>query len=616
MAENSLKKGQYTRFSNKIGLYSANQENVGFIKNNSNVVINFPFKDAVLVGGMSREDVKTTEKFLHQEVDSKDIDTLFEPKVLTNPEYYSATNETEFEFFDENGELKENLLIKGNNLLALYSLREKLANKVKLLYLDPPYNTENDGFKYNDTFTHSSWLLFIKNRLEVVKDLLKEDGLVFIQCDDNEQAYLKVLADEVFGRENYLNQVSVKMKQTSGASGGGEDKRLKKNIEYILIYTNNMNSENGFKKFNDFYDEVELFEYLETMKQLKKSWKYTRILKSVGTKEHIKTLTDGSGEPIEVYTHKGVVLEPIKKVMEEENLTEAECYLKYFDKIMRDTNAQSSIRTRVMEGVTGDHELLSIEYVPRSGKNKNKVTTVYYKGAKCDQIAWLSDIAVKRGKYIFKLEKAGTFWDGFPLNNLTKEGGVLFPNGKKPELLLQRIIEIATDEGDLVLDFFSGSGTTAAVAHKLGRKWNAIEQMDYIDEITKTRLKRVINGEDGGISKLVNWNGGGSFVYFELKRYNQAYQDGILAATSKGELDSLYNEMAQNAFLKFWFDKKDFEREESFRALSLDDRKVLLLQLLDENQLYLNHADMLDSKFKVTQEEIALTDKFYGAPNV
>ncbi|MDQ9011556.1 MULTISPECIES: site-specific DNA-methyltransferase [Acinetobacter] len=479
-----------------------------------------------------------------------------------------------------------------------------------------PYNTENDGFKYNDTFTHSSWLLFIKNRLEVVKDLLKEDGLVFIQCDDNEQAYLKVLADEVFGRENYLNQVSVKMKQTSGASGGGEDKRLKKNIEYILIYTKNMNSENGFKKFNDFYDEVELFEYLETMKQLKKSWKYTRILKSVGTKEHIKTLTDGSGEPIEVYTHKGVVLEPIKKVMEEENLTEAECYLKYFDKIMRDTNAQSSIRTRVMEGVTGDHELLSIEYVPRSGKNKNKVTTVYYKGAKCDQIAWLSDIAVKRGKYIFKLEKAGTFWDGFPLNNLTKEGGVLFPNGKKPELLLQRIIEIATDEGDLVLDFFSGSGTTAAVAHKLGRKWIAIEQMDYIDEITKTRLKRVINGEDGGISKLVNWNGGGSFVYFELKRYNQAYQDGILAATSKGELDSIYNEMAQNAFLKFWFDKKDFEREESFRALSLDDRKVLLLQVLDENQLYLNHADMLDSKFKVTQEEIALTDKFYGAPNV
>ncbi|GJC32748.1 hypothetical protein KAM398_27520 [Acinetobacter sp. KAM398] len=192
----------------------------------------------------------------------------------------------------------------------------------------------------------------------------------------------------------------------------------------------------------------------------------------------------------------------------------------------------------------------------------------------------------------------------------------MFPNGKKPELLLQRIIEIATDEGDLVLDFFSGSGTTAAVAHKLGRKWIAIEQMDYIDEITKTRLKRVINGEDGGISKLVNWNGGGSFVYFELKRYNQAYQDGILAATSKGELDSIYNEMAQNAFLKFWFDKKDFEREESFRALSLDDRKVLLLQVLDENQLYLNHADMLDSKFKVTQEEIALTDKFYGAPNV
>ena len=109
------------------------------------------------------------------------------------------------EFFDENGNLQQNLLIKGNNLLALYSLRERLAGKVKLIYIDPPYNTESDSFTYNDSFNHSSWLTFMKNRLEVARDLLKEEGVIFVQCDDNEQAYLKVLMDEVFGRSNFLN---------------------------------------------------------------------------------------------------------------------------------------------------------------------------------------------------------------------------------------------------------------------------------------------------------------------------------------------------------------------------------------------------------------------------
>lgn len=149
------------------------------------------------------------------------------------------------EFFDENGNLQQNLLIKGNNLLALYSLRERLAGKVKLIYIDPPYNTESDSFTYNDSFNHSSWLTFMKNRLEVARDLLKEEGVIFVQCDDNEQAYLKVLMDEIFGRSNFLNQISVKMKQTSGASGGGEDKKLKKNIEYIIIYTKNMDGDSS-----------------------------------------------------------------------------------------------------------------------------------------------------------------------------------------------------------------------------------------------------------------------------------------------------------------------------------------------------------------------------------
>lgn len=185
----------------------------------------------------------------------------------------------------------------------------------------------------------------------------------------------------------------------------------------------------------------------------------------------------------------------------------------------------------------------------------------------------------------------------------------------KPEELIERIISATTEIDDLVLDFHVGSGTTAAVAHKMGRRYIGIEQMDYINEITVPRLQKVIEGEQGGISKAVNWQGGGSFVYFELKKYNQDFLDKIMAANNKGELDDVYNEMAKNAFLKFWFDKNEFEKDENFRSLDLDQRKELLIGILDENQLYLNHADMRDSRYHVTDEEMALTDLFYGVNN-
>lgn len=192
MAGDPLKKGRYTNFGNKIGLFSNKTGN--FISNSPEVVLNFPFKDTVLEAGMAKEDSGREERFLHIEMDAKDIDTLEDPKVLTNFKYIDRSGEhaldenSDIEFFDENGELKQNLLIKGNNLLALHTLKEKLAGKVKLIYIDPPYNTGSDGFKYNDSFNHSSWLVFMKNRLEIAKDLLSESGAIFISCDDNEQA--------------------------------------------------------------------------------------------------------------------------------------------------------------------------------------------------------------------------------------------------------------------------------------------------------------------------------------------------------------------------------------------------------------------------------------------
>ncbi|HNX77775.1 MAG TPA: site-specific DNA-methyltransferase [Candidatus Rifleibacterium sp.] len=436
-----------------------------------------------------------------------------EPRILLEDptkSYHAKHRVSKDDIFD-------NRLIFGDNLLALKALEQEFAGEIKCVYVDPPYNTGQAFEHYEDGLEHSIWLGLMRERFELIRKLLTQDGTLFCQLNDDEMAYGKVLLDEVFGRSNFLNQVSVKMKQTAGASGGGEDKRLKKNIEYILIYARDKDGTNGFQKFNDVFDEEDLFEVIEEMKDQGKSWKYTRIMKSLGQRKYLTTIEDGSGQPIKVYSHTGVDILPIRKQAELDSISEEDCYKKYFDKIFRDTNAQSSIRTRVMEAVNGAGDFFSIEYVPRSGRNKGQQVTMYYKGNNCDLIAWLSDIAVKRGNRLVKLEKAGTYWEGFPLNNLTKEGGVQFPNGKKPEALIKKVLELSTSPNDLILDSFAGSGTTGAVAHKMGRRWIMVELGEHCHTHIIPRLTKVIDGEDnGGITGAVNWKGGGGFRYYKV----------------------------------------------------------------------------------------------------
>jgi adenine-specific DNA-methyltransferase len=437
-----------------------------------------------------------------------------EPRILLEePEhsYHAVHRVLEDDLFD-------NRLIFGDNLLALKALEEEFTGKIQCIYIDPPYNTDQALNKlYDDGVEHSIWLSLMRERFVILRRLLKRNGVLFCQLDDEEVAYAKVLLDEVMGRANFLNQVSVKMKQTAGASGGGEDKRLKKNIEYILVYARDKDGDSGFNSFNEVYDEEDLFDVIDEMRDAGKSWKYTRILKSLGERRYLRTIEDGSGQPIKIYAHHDVQMIPISQVAKEEGLSERECYYRYFDQIFRDTNAQSSIRTRVMDAVRGEGEFFSIEYVPRSGRNRGELTTLYYKGGNCDLIAWLRDIAFKRGDRLVKMEKAGTFWEGFPLNNLTKEGGVLFPQGKKPEALIKKVLDLSTEPGDLVLDSFAGSGTTGAVAQKMGRKWIMIELKEHCQTHIIPRLKRVIDGGDtAGITKMVDWKGGGGFRYYRL----------------------------------------------------------------------------------------------------
>lgn len=437
----------------------------------------------------------------------KGKEPLLEPRILVR--------DKEKSYGDEN---TENMLIHGDNLLALKSLEQDYLGKIKCIYIDPPYNTGSAFDHYDDNLEHSTWLSLMKQRLEILRNLLSEEGSIFIQIDDEEQAYLKVLCDEIFGRNNFINMISVNMKNIAGASGGGEDKRVKKNCEYILIYSKNYLK---LPPFKGQFTYTEISEMVEEYKRIGKSWKYTTAIVYEGEKEYIGSTVDGDGNEIKIYLRHNAVFKTINQLMKEEGLTLKETYVKYGSRVFQTAMPQSSIRPRVMEKLKDlgiKNNLLSIEYVPKTGRNKGKMYEQFYKGESCRLFAWLKDVSIEIDGVLYKKDLKGTYWDFVSeTKNLTKEGSVTFPNGKKPEQLISQILDMATCEGDLVLDSFLGSGTTAAVAHKMGRKWIGIELGDHCYTHCKPRLERVIDGKDkGGITKSVNWEGGGGFKFYEL----------------------------------------------------------------------------------------------------
>lgn len=411
-----------------------------------------------------------------------------------------------------------NMLIHGDNLIALQALQQDYTGTIKCIYIDPPYNTGSAFEYYDDGLEHSEWLQMMHPRLQLLRNLLSDDGSIWIQIDDEEQAYLKVMCDEIFGRANFVNMISVNMKNIAGASGGGEDRRLKKNCEYILIYAKNYDL---LDTFRGAYDYEEISELVERYKEEGISWKYTSVFLDEGEKRYIASTVDGDGNEIRIFEHTNYVLKSIGAVAKDERITEKDVYYRYAGRIIRTTMPQSSIRPRVMKRLQEmgySNDLISIEYVPKTGKNKGTVYTQYYKGDKYNLFAWLSDVLEEREGIYYKKTLQGTYWDyTASTKNLTKEGKVEFPNGKKPEALISRIISMTTVEGDYVLDSFLGSGTTAAVAQKMNRKWIGIEMGEHAYSHCKVRLDRVIDGEDtGGITKDEKWEGGGGYHFYEL----------------------------------------------------------------------------------------------------
>lgn len=504
----------------------------------------------------------------------------------------------------------ENLIIKGNNLIALHSLAKQFKGKVKLIYIDPPYNTGNDGFKYNDKFNHSTWLTFMKNRLEIAKTLLADDGVIFVQCDDIEQAYLKILMDDIFGRDNFLNIVTVKTK-IGGVSGSSEGKSLKDSTEFINVFSKNR--ERLF--LNPVYQKTEVNEFIKNYEDSGKSWKYTQVLIDLGEKILLEE-KDG----FKYYHYPNAQMTSIVKFSQDQNLSKEIIYTEYSHKVYRTTNAQSSIRSKIIEDLYSiKNGIVSIEYIPQKGKNAGNLIEVFYNASNKDMFMFLSDMLIKEKNKYFYLQKINTLWDDIQYNNLNKEGGYIdFKNGKKPEALIKRIIELATNESDIILDYHLGSGTTATVAHKMNRQYIGIEQMDYIETLSVERLKKVIDGEQGGISKAVNWQGGGEFVYAELAPFNETAKQQILTCENSDDIKTLFNELCERYFLKYNVSVDEFSQiieEPEFQSLPLDEQKQMVLEMLDLNQMYVSLSEMDDEQFAgcLNDDDKALSRAFYQA---
>ncbi len=543
----------FTRFKNKIGLYSQGRP----IKSSELVVLNFPFKDNVLLGSAKDNSTKSKECFYHEILHKNEIDTLLCKKALCHFEMHGE-GDLESALKDKN----TNYLIKGNNLIALHSLKKKFAKQVKCIYIDPPYNTGNDSFNYNDNFNHSSWLVFMKNRLEVAREFLSDDGVIFVQCDDNEQAYLKVLMDEIFGRENFI--ACFVWEKTSNSLS-----RIRIKTEYILCY------------------EQTKFELIFNGDMAEEGQDFP-ILNEVNVKRTLQF------PPNSIYfkTFKGVI-KPTK-FNKMELIDDLRIVNKTNSNMVR-INAkfkwtQDKLDDEIKEGTTFviKSDEFSMRYI-RKGDREVKASNVF--NAEC----------------------------GVTTNiKATSEIKVLFANSNtdlfstpKPEALISRILEISTQENDLVLDFFAGSGTTCAVAHKMKRRYIGIEQMDYIETITKERLKKVIEGEQGGISKKCGFKGGGSFVYAELKEVNSGIKKQILNANSASECLKIFNALNER-FLKRTDNKMDEIHSEEFQKLDLNEQKRIYCKLFDSNEDYLNLGDIDEDAWGIDESTKKYNEIFYS----
>jgi adenine-specific DNA-methyltransferase len=555
----------YTQFKNKVGLTIDGK----YLKQRNEVALVWPFKDCILEGGQSREEDKREEIFFNEILAQDEITQLLEPKVLTNAKRIDKDGEKPLDQFNrnDNGTITDNLIIKGNNLLALHTLKEEFAGKVKLIYIDPPYNTGNDSFQYNDSFNESTWLTFMKNRLEIARDLLSKDGKMFIQCDDNEQAYLKILMDEVFKPQNFVETFVWKNTDNAPALS----KKTRKNLEFIHCYEKVLDTSKGYVGRDSDNDDAPLLNSGNPITVLKFEPEIIQF-----------RIPDGN-YPKGSYDKVELLDDLVVKKGKNEDTIRLKGRFKW---------QQSFLDTEVSNGTY---------FLIKSNKFSIRYQREIASNMAPDKL--IDEIYLSKAIGVETNEDSKKHIDSLNLN---------FNSYPKPESLIGFLIKAVTEEGDLILDYHLGSGTTASTAHKMKRQYIGIEQMDYIETVAVERLKKVIDGEQGGISKSVNWQGGGSFVYLELKKYNQNFIEQIEDAKDTKALLNVWEQMKTKSFLNYNVDiKKQDEHLEEFKALSLAEQKQHLCELLDKNQLYVNLTSLNDTDFACTEDEKKVTKDFY-----
>ena len=565
----------YTKYENRVGLTS----NGKFIKDNQDVVLDFPFKDCVLTASMTTEDSKNgyDDAFLNEVIEKDEIDRLFDKKILNNARRYDVNGETNANSFDPK---KDNLIIKGNNLLALHTLADIYANKVKLIYIDPPYNTGKDSFVYNDKFNKSTWLTFMKNRLEIAKELLREDGLIFVSIDRNEFAELKILMDEIF-ENSYLGTI-INVSTPNGRDYGP----FAQTHDYIHVYAKNIDfvktnalnvSEDKFKlkdNISNFYLHPLFNSNSAFNKDNRPNLYYPYYISELENNDGYRSVT-----VIEDKYHKIPVFPPKSK-------SDGTQFVWRWSK----NKGQRLSQTELVGQLKSDGSFR----IAQKMRPKKKIPRTVLKEAKYSN---------RRGTE--------------ELQKLFKNKVFSFP---KPEALLKTIIEIGSDINDLVLDYHMGSATTQAVAMKMNRRFIGIEQIDYVNTVSVPRLQKVIAGEQGGISRDVNWQGGGSFVYAELMPKNMGYLQDLISAKTFDEMHEIYKRMLfgigesqEAADISFKADLHKIEWDTD--KVKFEDQKRLLIKLLDKNDLYYNYSEIDDKNVQklLSNSDYQFNKSFYEA---
>ena len=479
-----------------------------------------------------------------------------------------------------------NILIHGDNLLALKSIEEDYAGKIKCIYIDPPYNTGNAFEHYDDNLEHSIWLSLMYERMRLLHKLLSNDGTIWISIDDIESHYLKVMLDEIFGRKNFLGDIAYERSGTAGIGQGGSF--LVNTRESILVYAKDKTSMK--------IKEAKTYRPLDKVVMKR----YSYILENEGTKEELTRFNDSTGNDVIIYKHNNYDIKSIS--LKNFDKRKEEIYEEYFDnyeKIFRTTNPQkeNTFQQKIISSLDSKG-LFSVEYIPSRGKFKGQKTILYYNNK--ELFAWLKASAEKIDNEIVKTNKMSDFWrnEDIPKANLANEGNVEFKRSKKPEALIKQILDIATQKGDYVLDSFLGSGTTCAVAHKMGRKWIGIEMGDHIYTHCIPRMNSIIDGNDLlGVTKQVSWKNGGGYKFYELAPSllnKDKYNNWVIS--DEYDADMLAEAMAKHNGFKYIKDQDVFykqgystEKDFIFTTTNFVNLKYLdmLHELMEEDETLL-----------------------------